>query len=136
LGDPEAQVLLPLIDSDFGNLMDAVLEQSLHTFPLSVSTKSALGVVVASKGYPGEYKKGIPVEELPENLNKQVLLFHASTGLEDSGTIITQGGRCFTVVGIHEEIIEARQLAYQNAPKVRFKGAWFRTDIGNKFLYQ
>jgi phosphoribosylamine---glycine ligase len=135
LGDPEAQVLLPLIESDFGNLMEAVLEKKLDKFPLRIADKSAIGVVVASGGYPGSYKKGIIIEEVPENFNKKIFLFHASTRLNDRQKPVTGGGRCFTVVGVDKEILEARRIAYENASKVRFGGAWFRKDIGEKFLF-
>lgn len=135
LGDPEAQVLLPLINSDFGNLMDAVAEQSLDKFPLQIDDISAVGVVVASGGYPGPYTKGIEVEPLPESQHKKKYIFHASTKTNSAGEIITGGGRCFTAVGLHKEILEAQRIAYSLAEQVRFEGAWYREDIGNKFFF-
>jgi phosphoribosylamine---glycine ligase len=135
LGDPEAQVLLPLIESDFGNLMDAVAEQSLDRFPLRIADISAVGVVVAAGGYPGAYTTGMPVGPLPENQYRKKYVFHASTETDGAGNIITGGGRCFTAVGLHKEILEARRIAYTTAEQVRFEGAWFREDIGNKFLF-
>jgi phosphoribosylamine--glycine ligase len=135
LGDPEAQVLLPLIHSDFGNLMDAVVEQSLDRFPLRLADLSAVGVVVASGGYPGSYKKGLKVEAVPENQSKKRYLFHASTVLDNNGAVQTGGGRCFTSVGVHPEILEAQRIAYAGAEKIKFDGAWYREDIGNKFFF-
>lgn len=135
LGDPEAQVLLPLIESDFGDLMDAVAEQKLERFPLRITDSAAVGVVVASGGYPGTYAKGMEVGKLPENQNRKRLIFHASTTLTPDGKILTGGGRCFTAVGIHKEILEAQRIAYDTAEKIKFKGAWYRGDIGNKFLF-
>jgi len=133
-GDPEAQVLLPLIDSDIGNLIDAMALGKLEDFPLRISEKSALGVVVASGGYPGAYQKGIAVENLPKDNGKDCVLFHASTTLGPEGEVLTGGGRCFTVVGLGSSPLNARAKAYSVVTEVQFKGAWFRPDIGNKFF--
>ncbi len=135
LGDPEAQVLLPLIESDFGDLMDAVVEQTLDKFPLRIADMSSIAVVVASEGYPGPYEKGVLVESVSESHNRKKLIFHASTTIDQNGTVLTGGGRCFTAVGIHKEILEAQRIAYSLAENIKFKGAWFRKDIGNKFLF-
>jgi phosphoribosylamine--glycine ligase len=135
LGDPEAQVLLPLIDSDFCNLMEAVSDRKLDSFPLRISGKSAVGIVVASGGYPGEYKKDVPVEPLPVYSHGKRLIFHAATAINEEGDIVTGGGRCFTAVGVKEEILDARRAAYEAAEQIRFPGSWFRRDIGDKFLF-
>lgn len=128
-GDPEAQVLLPLIKSDFGNLCEAMVEGKLAEFPLELSKKTALGVVLASAGYPGPYRHGIPVDELPANDRKEVMVFHAAT-VPDGERVLTGGGRCFTVVGIGHELLEARSTAYSAVKRVKFEGAWWRPDIG------
>ena len=65
-GDPETQALLPLIKSDFGDLIETITEEKLDSFPLKISTDSAIGVVVAAGGYPGEYEKNIPVDYIPK----------------------------------------------------------------------
>ncbi len=135
LGDPEAQVLLPLIESDFCNLMEAVSERKLDSFPLRISGKSAVGVVVASGGYPGDYKKGLPVEPLPSYSDGKRLIFHAATSFDEKGELVTGGGRCFTAVGVKDEILDARQAAYEAAERIRFPGSWYRKDIGDKFLF-
>lgn len=135
LGDPEAQVLLPLIDSDFGNLTDAICQQKLDSFPLRLSEKSAVGVVVAASGYPEKYEKAIPVTSLPHSKGKSLLVFHATTGTDEGGKIRTGGGRCFTIVGLHSDPLHAQMLAYKGAEEVLFEGAWYRPDIGNKFFY-
>lgn len=135
LGDPEAQVLIPLIQSDFGNLMDAVVQKSLDRFPLRIADMAAVGVVIASEGYPGAYTKGIPVTQIPENNHKKKFVFHASTLGGSDREVQTGGGRCFTAVGLHHEILEAQRIAYALAEGVRFEGAWYREDIGNKFFF-
>ena len=133
-GDPEAQVLLPLIENDFGNLIDAMCGGKLQDFPLRISEQSALGVVIASEGYPGEYPTGVPVTGLPTPPERESIIFHAATLQNGSGTIKTGGGRCFTVVGFGSSLLSARARAYAAVPEVRFSGAWYRPDIGKKFF--
>lgn len=135
LGDPETQVLLPLIESDFGNLLDAILKTELDTFPLRISDRSAVGIVVASKGYPGTYTKDIPVTSLPKDKENELFVFHSSTHKHNNKDLLTGGGRCFTVVGIADDFLEAQMKAYREVQKVSFKGSWYRKDIGNRFLY-
>lgn len=135
-GDPEAQVLLPLIDSDFGNLALAIVKQKLADFPLRISNNSALGVVVASKGYPGSYKKGVPVKPIPTFPEKVSMVFHASTTRDKDRKVLTGGGRCFTVVGIGPNLLNANVRAYEAVPRIEFEGAWYRNDIGKKFFME
>ena len=135
-GDPETQVLLPLIKSDFVNLCEAMLNGSLASFPLAISTESAVGVVVASGGYPASYKKNVRVDSLPGFSDKHLLVFHANTKRDDNGNVFTEGGRCFTVVGVGPTILGANHRAYETVPKIRFEGAWARPDIGQKFFMQ
>lgn len=133
-GDPEAQVVIPLIDNDIGNLFDAMARGILDSFPLKISDSAAVGVVVASPGYPGSCPKGLHVEKLPFINNEDTMVFHASTSLDSRNRLLTGGGRCFTAVGMHPDILEARRLAYKLAGEIRFNGAWFRKDIGEKFF--
>ena len=133
-GDPETQVLLPLIKSDFGDLIETITEEKLHSFPLKISTDSAIGVVVAAGGYPGEYKKNIPVDYIPKFNDKMVVVFHAATKLDDNGRVVTGGGRCFTVVGTGNNYVTANSNAYQAVEEVYFKDCFHRNDIGKKFF--
>lgn len=133
-GDPETQVLLPLIDSDFGNLTEALLNEKLGAFPMRISHNSALGVVVAAQGYPGKYETGIPVKPIPIFPETDAVVFHASTTANDQHQVLTGGGRCFTVVGIGHNILNANVRAYEALKRVQFPGAWNRSDIGKKFF--
>jgi phosphoribosylamine--glycine ligase len=133
-GDPEAQVLLPLIKSDFANLCEAIVQGSLDQFHFQISDQSALGVVVASPGYPGNYEKNLPVTQIPETISTKNKVFHASTKRDLDNTLKTTGGRCFTCVGMGENFQVARERAYRTAQNLSFKGAWFRKDIGEKFF--
>jgi phosphoribosylamine--glycine ligase len=133
-GDPETQALLPVISSDFGNLCDAISSGTIDSFPLTVSEKASLGVVIAAEGYPGEYEKGIPVRFAEQPEGRDIYVFHASTTRDSSGTVLTNGGRCFTVVGLGKDIFEAAERVYAGVKNVSFKGAWYRPDIGKRFM--
>jgi len=132
-GDPETQVILPLLKSDLVSLCESIWDGTLDKFPLQISTDSALGVVVASAGYPGEYVKGTPVKSLPKPATKNELLFHASTKRDQEGRVVTGGGRCFTVVGTGQNTLSANRSAYKTVQEVVFDGAWWRSDIGKKY---
>jgi phosphoribosylamine-glycine ligase len=136
LGDPETQALLPLIESDLGNLCDAVVNGTLATFPLRISDRAAAAVVIASPGYPGPYPKGIPVEPLPSFPQNESLVFHATTTRDAEGRVRTGGGRCFTVVGFGNSILSASVKSYEAVKRVQFEGAWYRPDIGRKFFVE
>ena len=133
-GDPEAQALLPVIKSDFLSLCEAVHMGTLKDFSLQISQDSTLVIVVASPGYPGSHPVNIPVNAIPKIQEKQSLIFHANTKLGADKTILTTGGRCFSVVGRAGNMFEASRLAYEAASKIKFEGAWFRKDIGIKFF--
>jgi len=133
-GDPETQALIPLLNSDIGDVCEAIIEQKLSSLSIDFSSGSAAGVVVASRGYPGKYKKGVPVESLPKDNGKDLLVFHSSTYRDYNGTLFTGGGRCFTVVGLGKDAITAVARAYSAVNEVKFKGAWYRSDIGKKFF--
>jgi phosphoribosylamine--glycine ligase len=133
-GDPETQALLPLISSDFGNLCDAIVSGTLDTFPLEISDMDSLGVVIAAEGYPGSYEKNIPVTFAERCECKNIHIFHASTLRNTEGTVLTNGGRCFTVVATGKDLYEASERAYCGVKKVSFKGGWYRPDIGKRFM--
>ncbi len=134
LGDPETQVLVPLLQSDFGNMVDAIVTGTLLKFPLVVKPMAATGVVIASGGYPGPYRTGVTVDSLPDE--QHGLVFHATTRRDSGGKLVTGGGRCFTVVGVDEDAMVATEKAYALAEQVRFDGAWCRPDIGRRLFQE
>jgi phosphoribosylamine---glycine ligase len=137
LGDPETQSLLPLLETDLGDLLYGVARGALCSSRPSFSGDTACGVVVAAPGYPGAYPKGLSVDLGPgDEPGKEggSLLFHASTSLDASGRTLTGGGRCFTAVGLGADWESARRRAYALAGRARFEGAWFRPDIGRKIM--
>ena len=133
-GDPEAQALMPLILSDFGDFCEAIIQGDIKSFPLKISKDTAICVVIAAGGYPGDYKKGIPVHYIPHFKEKYVVVFHASTRFDDGNNIVTNGGRCFSVVGLGQDIITANKNAYVAAEEIYFKDSFYRYDIGRKFF--
>lgn len=132
-GDPETQVLLSVIKTDFGNLIEAVAEGTLESISEISNTHSGVCVVVAGAGYPGSYKKGLPVVPIKKYDQSLINIFHASTTTDSRGTVLTGGGRCFSVVGKGEDTLSAATVAYENMELINFEGAWFRSDIGKKF---
>ena len=132
-GDPEAQVLLPLIQTDFTEICTAIVNGNLNALDIRFSGLSSLGVVLASPGYPSAYPKELPVDPLPTPPEDEALVFHAATAWRD-GDIVTGGGRCFTVVGFGQELLQARARAYQTAKDVTFPGSWMRQDIGGRIF--
>jgi len=134
LGDPEAQALIPLIVSDFGDLCEAIVQGNIKSFPIKISNDTAICVVIAAGGYPGDYKKGVPVHYLPRFKEKYLVVFHASTKLDEESNVVTNGGRCFSVVGLGQDIITANKHAYVAAEEIYFKDSFYRHDIGKKFF--
>lgn len=135
-GDPETQALIPLLNCDFVNLMRSIEEGTLGDFEIPIFSQYSLGVVVAAEGYPGQYKKGIAVDQLPSDINQSRVTFQASTTIDEESVVRTGGGRCFTVVGLGDNLIEASRCAYNGVKEVQFEGGWSRSDIGKKFFLE
>jgi len=126
-GDPEAQVTLPRIKTDLVDIMLAVVNNKLDQINVEYCEDACVGVVMASAGYPGSYQTGFPITGL-DNLDKDILVFHAGTKLE-AGQILTSGGRVLTVVAMGKTIAEAREKVYDNLPRIHFEGCHYRKDI-------
>jgi phosphoribosylamine--glycine ligase len=130
-GDPEAQVLLPRLTSDLVPLLLAAAMGDLPERPqLEWDPRPAVGIVVASGGYPGTYETGFPIEGLG-GVPPGVLIFHAGTRVGPGG-LLTSGGRVLTSVGMGADVEQARMAALSGAVRVRFAGAYYRRDIGQE----
>ena len=133
-GDPEAQVLFPLLEDDFTELALAISEGNLPNIPLKWQQKAATCVVVASKGYPGTYEKGKPIfgmdrlEAMPD-----VIPFHADTAVRD-GQLVTNGGRIIGVTAIADDLPSSIDRAYEAVGAISFDNLYCRRDIGQKAL--
>jgi len=128
-GDPETQVILPLVDGDLLSSLVAVSERKLSDEPIKAKNQWSLCVVLASAGYPTDYRIGEEIS-FKEKLDSRTLLFHAGTKIDDS-KLVTGSGRVLNVVTIHENLKIAKQRAYEEIKKIHFKGMFYRKDIGN-----
>lgn len=127
-GDPETQVILPLLRSDLLPLLEDVARGDLSEAHIELSTSYGCGVTVASAGYPGT--RAAPRTCTLGSIPPGSVLYHAGTGLGPDEELRAVGGRVFTAVGQGDSPSEARKRAYELAAQVDFEGAWFRTDIG------
>lgn len=129
-GDPEAQVILPLLETDLLEVMEACLEQRLHRMHLSWQPAAAVTVVLASAGYPGPYEKGRVIRGL-ENAEKMenIVIFHAGTR-RNASQVLTNGGRVLNVTAVDHTLEAAIRRAYAAVEKIHFEGMHYRRDIG------
>jgi len=133
-GDPETQVVLPLLKTDLVDIIMAVVEGSLDRVRIEWSSEACVGVVMASGGYPGSYKTGFPIQGIG-SVDKDVLVFHAGTKLGNDGNICTDGGRVLTVAGAGKDIAEAREKVYDNLTRISFDGCYYRKDIALREIH-
>jgi phosphoribosylamine--glycine ligase len=127
-GDPETQVILPLLKTDLVDILMAVVQGNLDRVKIDWSVDACIGVVMASDGYPGGYKTGFPIWGI-DTVDKGVLVFHAGTKLDSDGIIYTDGGRVLTAVGMGRDMAEAREKVYRNIGRINFEGCYYRRDI-------
>ena len=129
-GDPETQVVLPLLESDLFTVMRACTEGRLGEVEVKFKDDAACCVILASRGYPGSYEKGFPLE-IPDKLRQQVYV--AGAALRD-GQLVTNGGRVLGCTAVAETLPEAIEAAYAVAEQVKFENAFCRRDIGRRAL--
>ena len=129
MGDPETEAVLPRIDEDLLEVLKETAEKRIITRPLKVKEETAITVMKVSKGYPGEYTKGIVIKEIDKQNQKDTIVFQAGTKLMEN-EIVTDGGRVFCVTGLHKEPSVARDKAYSSLKSIEFEGEYYRADIG------
>lgn len=130
-GDPETQPILLRLRSDLIGLCSAALEGGLSGARADWDDRASLGVVMAAGGYPESYRKGDPISGLPETESGDLKVFHAGTALRD-GRVVTAGGRILCVTALGATVEEAQSRAYEQARRISWDGAYFRTDIGHR----
>lgn len=135
MGDPETQVVLPLLKTDFIDVIEAVVEHRLDQLSVEWHPGATVCVVMASGGYPGSYQQGMPLSGLPPtpSSSDSSVVFHAGTTLKGT-EIVTAGGRVLGVLGRGSTLVEARHEAYRVAKTISFEGCHFRTDIAHRAL--
>ena len=129
-GDPEAQAILPRLRTDIVSAMLATTNNSLTHFDMRWDSRSAVTVVIANQGYPGDYSKGSAIKniEAADNQNDQ-LVFHAGTALDASGQLVASGGRVLAVTGLADNAAAARAKAYDAVAKIDWPEGFYRRDI-------
>ncbi|HAC11478.1 MAG TPA: phosphoribosylamine--glycine ligase [Clostridiales bacterium] len=130
-GDPEAQVVLPLLESDLLTVMRAVTYGKLAETEVKFSNNAAACVVLASQGYPKKYETGFEIT-VPESIEQSV--YYAGVKAGENGTLLTAGGRVLNVTAVAPTLREAVDLAYEKAKQIRFENKYCRKDIGKKAL--
>ena len=129
-GDPETQVVLPLLKSDLLTIMQAVHDERLAEVPVEFSDGAACCVVVASGGYPQKYQSGYPISFGAVDEMENITVFHAGTKLGESGEILTSGGRVLGVTATGGHWQEAKEKAYEAVKQISFTDMFYRKDIG------
>ncbi len=126
-GDPEAQVILPLLVTDFAQILLACVEGTLADVTVEWEDDACATVVAASPGYPGHYPKGLPIEGVQQV--REAVVFHAGT-IRQEGRLKTAGGRVLAVTAVGADLYTALKTVYREIKKIRFEGMHYRTDIG------
>jgi phosphoribosylamine--glycine ligase len=127
LGDPESEVIIPRIKSDFFELIEGVANGDLADRTIEIEDRFATTVMLVSGGYPGKYEKNKLIQGL--DLVNESVVFHSGTK-EEYGKIVTSGGRVLAVTSLGQTMEKALEISYRNARLLNFDGKYFRTDIG------
>src|SRR5438046_7803502 len=135
MGDPEAEVVIPRLETDLVGLFVAATQQELDTVKLRVDERSSVTVMAVSHGYPGNYEKGFEITGLKKDAGKETFIFHAGTK-QIQGKILTNGGRVLSVSSYGKNISEAADRSLEILDGIDFEGIYYRTDIGYDFKYQ
>ncbi|MGD6957508.1 phosphoribosylamine--glycine ligase [Rossellomorea aquimaris] len=131
-GDPETQVVLPRLTSDFGLVLKNMIEgKPVH---LEWSQDTVLGVVLAADGYPGDYAKGIALPNLDESMDEETLVYHAGTEQSAESALVSNGGRVLLVASSASSVEKAQAKVYKELDKVDWNGLFYRRDIGKKAI--
>jgi phosphoribosylamine--glycine ligase len=134
LGDPETQPVLTRMKGDIVPILEACIRGNLSQYGIEWDSRASVCVVMASKGYPGDYGKGKIIEGLKEvSQMNDLFVFHAGTGFKDD-RVVTNGGRVLGVTGLGGDIRRAMEWTYQAVKKISWEGVHYRTDIGQKAL--
>ena len=127
-GDPETQAILPRLQTDLVDILLAIVDNRLSELTVEWNNDACVGVVMASAGYPGNYKTGFPITGL-DKLDEEILVFHAGTKFGENSRVYTDGGRVLTVTASGKTMAEAKAKVYHNLPRIHFDGCHYRKDI-------
>lgn len=127
MGDPEAEVVIPRIKSDLLELFAAIRDNRLGEYQVEISPEAATTVMLVSGGYPGAYEKGMPITGLDQI--DDAVVFHAGSAMKEN-RLVTSGGRVMAVTALDADWQQALRKSYRNAERIRFKGLYYRKDLG------
>ncbi len=134
MGDPECQIILPILKTDLIEVFEAVINENLYNFNIEWYNSKSLCVVLCSNGYPDKYKKNIEIKNINSVvLNDKNFLFHAGTIKRDE-KILAIGGRVLNFVSISNDFYDAREKIHENLKKLNWKAGFYRKDIANKVI--
>jgi phosphoribosylamine--glycine ligase len=128
-GDPEAQAILPRLQTDLLDIVLACMDKKLDNLAIRWKNNAVCCVVAAQEGYPGEFETGFDIKGL-KDFGEDIKVFHAATR-RDKENIVSAGGRVLNVVGIGDNADDARNKAYRTLKSIHFKGMRYRSDIGD-----
>lgn len=132
-GDPETQVVLPRLKTDIMDIFEAINNETLSELDIEWSDEACTCVIMASKGYPKSYPKGIEITGLTDGQLEGVTVYHAGTAIKD-GKLVTSGGRVLGVTALGNNLQDALNKSYDAVEKINFDGAHYRKDIGKRAL--
>ena len=131
-GDPETQPIMMRLQSDLYDLIDSCFKGGVDKFPIQWNSEMALGVIMASKGYPESYRTGMEIKGL-NDFDNNIKVFHSGTRTKNNKTL-TNGGRVLCVTALGKDIKESRDIAYSATSEINWKGCYFRKDIGFRVM--
>jgi phosphoribosylamine---glycine ligase len=131
LGDPETEVVIPRIQSDLVDLLEATAKSALKESKLQIDPRSAVTIMTVSGGYPGAYETGFPISGLDAAQEKDTIVFHAGTKSKDG--VVTSGGRVLCVTSLSGDLQKAVAQSKKAIEKISFEGMYYRSDIGYEF---
>lgn len=132
-GDPEAEAILPRLKTDLLDIINATITGKLDDIKIEFSDQKSVCVILASNGYPENYKKGSEISDIEDKLSDDEIIFHAGTKLEN-GKILSNGGRVLACVALADDFKLAIDKSYKIVSKVKWSDCYFRRDIGKKLL--
>jgi len=134
-GDPETQPIMMRLTSDLVELIQSCFDGTIESFPIEWDQRSALGIIMASSGYPEKYETGLEINGLDtiDRVHPDVKVFHSGTAIHN-GNIVTNGGRVLCVTALGRDAKKAQKIAYDAVKKVTWAGVYYRSDIGDKAI--
>jgi phosphoribosylamine--glycine ligase len=135
MGDPETEVVMPRLKNDLVELFVSVYDQTLKNAVIEFDERACATIMAVSEGYPGEYRKNIPIrfDDLQISQVNNAIVFHAGTKLSDDRITVTNGGRVLAVTSFGRNIADAVQLSKNVLKSIHFEGMYYRKDIGYEF---